>query len=92
VLSINIIDAPNYNAMTQCKFYTAGDVAMVSSITPQGLQQIILGPPQPVIAVSCFGMCVPTWGMCYDTNNQYVGPCCSGYCAATRCRPWVYPN
>lgn len=90
-ISVNIIDAPDYNAISQCTFYTGGEKALVSGITPQGVQQVIIGPPQPVTGVSCFGFCVPTYGACYDTNGQSVGPCCNGFCAATRCRPWIQP-
>ncbi|WYZ42477.1 hypothetical protein EsH8_VI_000176 [Colletotrichum jinshuiense] len=90
-ISVNIIDAPDYNAISQCKFYTNGEKALVSGITPQGVQQVIIGPPQPVTGVSCLGICVPTYGQCYGTDGQYIGPCCNGFCAATRCRPWIQP-
>lgn len=108
-ISVNIIDTPDYNAFSQCTFYTDGEKTLVQSIGDNGEQQIVVGPPQPIRSVSCQGMCVPTYGkehpilgcvfvlhfltshligMCYDTNGQYVGPCCNGFCAATRCRPW----
>ncbi|KAK1998047.1 hypothetical protein LX36DRAFT_700559 [Colletotrichum falcatum] len=90
-ISVNIIDAPDYNAISQCTFYTDSEKALVNGITPQGLQQVIVGPPQPITGVSCFGICVPTYGECYNTQGQYVGPCCNGFCAATRCRPWIQP-
>ncbi|KAF6832743.1 hypothetical protein CPLU01_05977 [Colletotrichum plurivorum] len=90
-LSVNIIDAPDYNAISQCTFYTNSEKALVSGITPQGVQQVIVGPPQPVTGVSCYGMCVPTYSNCYGSDGQYVGPCCNGYCAANKCRPWVSP-
>ncbi|KAI0595165.1 hypothetical protein F4775DRAFT_595519 [Biscogniauxia sp. FL1348] len=87
-ISVNIIDAPDYNAIVQCTFNTAGEKTLVSGISPDGIQQIIVGPPQPIISVSCQGSCVPTYGQCYGTDGQYIGPCCNGFCAATRCRPW----
>ncbi|KAK4238784.1 hypothetical protein C8A03DRAFT_43523 [Achaetomium macrosporum] len=87
-LSINIIDAPDYNAFYQCKFHTQGEATFASSISPTGVNQILVGPPQPITGVSCQGMCVPTYGDCY-VNGQWVGPCCSGFCAANKCRPWV---
>ncbi|KAL0938473.1 uncharacterized protein CTRU02_205083 [Colletotrichum truncatum] len=90
-LSINIIDAPDYNAIYQCTFHTNGEKALVSGITPQGIQQVIIGPPQPVTGVSCFGFCVGTYENCYGSDGQYIGPCCNGYCAANKCRPWVSP-
>ncbi|KAI2629959.1 hypothetical protein GGR54DRAFT_287249 [Hypoxylon sp. NC1633] len=87
-ISVSIIDAPDYNALAQCTFNTAGEKALVSSINTQtGMQSIIVGPPQPIISVSCQGSCIPTYGECF-TNGQYNGPCCNGFCAATRCRPW----
>ncbi|KAI5918703.1 hypothetical protein F4810DRAFT_558420 [Camillea tinctor] len=87
-ISVNIIDTPDYNAISQCTFNTAGEKALVSGISPEGVQQIIVGPPQPIISVSCQGSCVPTYGQCYGTDGQYIGPCCNGFCAASRCRPW----
>ncbi|KAL2016604.1 hypothetical protein VTK56DRAFT_3261 [Thermocarpiscus australiensis] len=91
-IAVSIIDAPDYNADTQCKFHTQGDgeVTFASSISPEGVNQILVGPPQPITGVSCQGMCVPTYGDCYR-NGQYVGPCCSGFCAADKCRPWAQP-
>ncbi|RYP01427.1 hypothetical protein DL765_010862 [Monosporascus sp. GIB2] len=86
-IAVSIIDTPNYNAIAQCTFNTAGVVTLQPYVTPEGLQQIIVGPPQPIISVSCRGNCVPTWGECYR-NGQFVGPCCDGFCAANRCRPW----
>ncbi|OTA52721.1 hypothetical protein K449DRAFT_427053 [Hypoxylon sp. EC38] len=91
-ISVDTIDAPDYNAINQCTFNTAGQKTLVSSINTQtGLQSIIVGPPQPIISVSCQGSCIPTYGECY-TNGQYNGPCCNGFCAATRCRPWNITN
>ncbi|KAK4034682.1 hypothetical protein C8A01DRAFT_18554 [Parachaetomium inaequale] len=89
-IAVNIIDAPDYNAFYQCQFHTQGDATLASSISPTGVNQIMVGPPAPITGVSCQGMCVPTYGDCYR-NGQYVGPCCAGYCAANKCRPWVSP-
>ncbi|KAL2167126.1 hypothetical protein VTG60DRAFT_1680 [Thermothelomyces hinnuleus] len=89
-LSVNIIDAPDYNAFYQCKFETQNNATLASSISPEGVNQIMVGPPTPIISVSCQGMCVPTYGDCYR-DGQWVGPCCAGYCAANKCRPWVNP-
>ncbi|OTB09363.1 hypothetical protein M426DRAFT_6637 [Hypoxylon sp. CI-4A] len=87
-ISVSIIDAPDYNAINQCTFNTAGEKALVSSIdTKTGLQSVIVGPPQPITSVSCQGSCVATYGECFS-GGQYVGPCCNGFCAGDRCRPW----
>ncbi|KAH8666898.1 hypothetical protein BX600DRAFT_436271 [Xylariales sp. PMI_506] len=83
-LNINIIETPDYNAIQQCQFYTPGQQTLVNEISPEGLQRIIIGPPQPVTAVSCWGSCVATYGDCYGSNGQPIGPCCCGFCAAAQ--------
>ncbi|KAL2266827.1 hypothetical protein VTJ83DRAFT_6179 [Remersonia thermophila] len=88
-LSVNIIEAPDYNAFYQCQFETLNEATLASGISPTGSNLIFVGPPTPIKKVRCQGMCVPTWGECYR-SGQYVGPCCTGFCAANRCRPWVY--
>lgn len=90
-IAVNIIDAPDYNAQYQCTFYTPGEKALVGGITPEGLSQVIIGPPQPVTGVSCAGICIPTYSDCFR-NGQYLGPCCNGFCAANKCRPWIQPS
>ncbi|KAI1397978.1 hypothetical protein F4819DRAFT_489977 [Hypoxylon fuscum] len=56
-LSISIIDVPDSNAINQCTFNTNGEKALVSSIDREtGMQSIIVGPPQPIISVSCQGI------------------------------------
>ncbi|KAI0869848.1 hypothetical protein GGS24DRAFT_505375 [Hypoxylon argillaceum] len=52
-ISVSIIDTPNYDAISLCTFYTSGPKALVGSVTPQGLKQITVGPPQPILSVSC---------------------------------------
>ncbi|KAK3385958.1 hypothetical protein B0H63DRAFT_523278 [Podospora didyma] len=87
-MAVSIIDAPDFNAIYQCTFNTVGQKTLVGSITPQGLAQIFVGPPQPITSVSCHGTCVGTYGDCYR-DGQFVGQCCNGYCAANKCRPYV---
>ena len=63
-LAVNIIDTPDFNAINQCTFYTAGEKTLVTSVDPKtGLQSIIVGPPQAITAVSCTGTCIYTYGM-----------------------------
>ncbi|KAK9785821.1 hypothetical protein AB5N19_05712 [Seiridium cardinale] len=50
-ISVSIIDAPDYNAISQCTFHTTDEKALVSGITDKGLQQVIVGPPQPITAI-----------------------------------------
>jgi hypothetical protein len=52
-ISVSIIDTPDYNAISLCTFYTSGPKALVGSVTPEGLKQITVGPPQPILSVSC---------------------------------------
>ncbi|KAF4970247.1 hypothetical protein FZEAL_10082 [Fusarium zealandicum] len=61
-INVNIIDNPDYNAFSQCTFYTDGEKTLVPSIGDDGSQHIVVGPPQPITAVSCQGSCVPTYG------------------------------
>ncbi|KAM0425030.1 hypothetical protein ACHAPT_009831 [Fusarium lateritium] len=61
-INVNIIDAPDYNAFSQCTFTTNGEKTLVQSIDNDGSQHIIVGPPQVITAVSCQGLCVPTYG------------------------------
>ncbi|RPA80768.1 hypothetical protein BJ508DRAFT_327098 [Ascobolus immersus RN42] len=91
-LAVDIIDTPDFNAYSQCTFYTAGEKVLAQSINTQtGLQSLVVGPPQPIIAVSCTGTCIYTYGDCYR-NGQFLGTCCAGYCAANKCRPWIAPG
>lgn len=55
-------------------------VTLQGQITTDGLQQIAVGPPQPILSASCLGMCS-------GKEWEFVRPCCSGFCAATRCQP-----
>ncbi|UNI22338.1 hypothetical protein JDV02_008234 [Purpureocillium takamizusanense] len=88
-LAVRLVDAPDYLAYSLCRFATPRPVKLSTTIADDNVtQQVVLDPPQPVLSVSCEGMCVGTYGACYDTNGQFVGPCCNGFCAATRCRPW----
>ncbi|PFH55525.1 hypothetical protein XA68_18115 [Ophiocordyceps unilateralis] len=88
-LNVSHIDAPDYLARALCKFQTSREVKLSTTVAKDGVtQQVVLDPPQPVLTVRCQGQCVYTYGACYDTNNQPVGPCCNGLCVATRCRPW----
>ncbi|KAJ9134348.1 hypothetical protein NKR23_g10242 [Pleurostoma richardsiae] len=92
-LSVNIIDTPDFNAYSQCKFETPDLVTLVQNLGDGNppVQQLIVGPPQPILSVSCSGTCIPTYGDCYK-DGQYVGACCAGYCAANKCRPWTKPS
>ncbi|KAK8000314.1 hypothetical protein PG990_012914 [Apiospora arundinis] len=90
--AVNYIDAPDFTAQKQCVFRTPGKVALVNGIDSRGLQQILVGPPQPIIGVTCSGTCVPTWVTCVSpSTGTELGECCSGYCDKGRCQPWLSP-
>lgn len=87
-LAVHHIDAPDYCLRTLCKLSTAQPTELKDAIAADGVtQQVVLNPPTQVLSISCKGDCVPTYGECYK-DGQYVGPCCNGFCAANRCRPW----
>ncbi|KAL2891109.1 hypothetical protein HOO65_010467 [Ceratocystis lukuohia] len=86
-LNVNLIDTPGINAMSQCEFKTNGAMALAPTLDTSGNPQVAVGPPQPIIAVKCWGSCVPIYGDCF-INGVPQGACCSGYCAANKCRPF----
>ncbi|GAB1312642.1 hypothetical protein MFIFM68171_02852 [Madurella fahalii] len=87
-LNVNLITAPDFN-IDQCQFSTHQPATFVWQTTKDNppVSEYAVGPPQPVDAVTCRGTCIPTYGTCFE-NNAYIGHCCNGYCAATKCRPW----
>ncbi|KFY29445.1 hypothetical protein V493_02362 [Pseudogymnoascus sp. VKM F-4281 (FW-2241)] len=46
--AVSIIDAPDYRALSDCTFHTAGEQTLVGGLSPEGVQQVIIGPPQPI--------------------------------------------
>ncbi|GAP89451.1 hypothetical protein SAMD00023353_4000920 [Rosellinia necatrix] len=52
-ISVDTIDTPDYDAINLCTFNTPHQATLVGSVTPEGLKQITVGPPQPVLSVSC---------------------------------------
>ncbi|KAL0955339.1 hypothetical protein HGRIS_004222 [Hohenbuehelia grisea] len=84
-LIVDTIDAPNYNALQNCQFITDNDKTLVGAFSSTGVPQITVGPPQPIRAVSCQGVCIPTFGDCFR-DGQSLGTCCAGFCAANKCR------
>jgi hypothetical protein len=61
-ISVSIIDAPDYLALSDCTFHTDGEQTLVGGLSAEGVQQVIIGPPQPITGVSCFGTCIGTYG------------------------------
>ncbi|KAJ8132329.1 hypothetical protein O1611_g1295 [Lasiodiplodia mahajangana] len=52
-LSVSIIDTGSFDAFSRCTFNTPGPQTLVPSVTPDGVKHITVGPPQPVLSVSC---------------------------------------
>ncbi|KAK4463512.1 hypothetical protein QBC42DRAFT_337523 [Cladorrhinum samala] len=89
-LNVNIIESSDYDIFRLCQFHydppASGTVTLVSSIAGNA-NQVFVGPPTPIKSVSCQGVCLTIYQDCY-INGQFVAPCCNGYCAANKCRPW----
>ncbi|KAF4625311.1 hypothetical protein G7Y89_g12855 [Cudoniella acicularis] len=93
-LSINLIDGGGFNAWSSCIFYTTGQQTLVGS---QAGEYVTVGPPQPIVSVACQptpappNTCLPVYAQCEWCGGGFGGcqvlDCCSGYCAATKCRP-----
>ncbi|KIJ24847.1 hypothetical protein M422DRAFT_194191, partial [Sphaerobolus stellatus SS14] len=91
-LSISKIDFPDF-LPNQCTFEFANnaEVTLINSFDSQnGLQQLFVGPPTPIVAVTCTGTCISTFGDCF-INGSPLGECCAGFCAGNKCRPFVNP-
>ncbi|OAF55116.1 hypothetical protein VC83_08485 [Pseudogymnoascus destructans] len=50
--AISIIDAPDYLALSDCTFHTGGEQTLVGGLRADGVQQVIIGPPQPITSAS----------------------------------------
>lgn len=112
-LSVNVILSSDYDPIHFCSFKTTGQATLAASLTqrqadPWPINVVNVGPPQPIISVTCSGFCLGIYGEfsgrgifyrasltsecvadnCYNSQGQYVGSCCNGFCAANKCRPW----
>ncbi|KAI0100311.1 hypothetical protein GGR51DRAFT_564335 [Nemania sp. FL0031] len=52
-LSVNIIDTGKFDAFSRCTFNTPGPKTLVPSVDAEGNKHIDVGPPQPILSVSC---------------------------------------
>jgi len=52
-VSVSIIDTYGYDLKSLCTLETPYTYALVDSVSPDGVTQVILGPPQPIISISC---------------------------------------
>lgn len=91
-LNINIITALDFT-VNQCEFATHQQVTFNYQLSGDSFpkEQFAVGPPQPIDSVRCHGYCLGIYEDCVK-NGQYVGTCCNGFCAANKCRPYVYPQ
>ncbi|PMD30427.1 hypothetical protein L207DRAFT_641682 [Hyaloscypha variabilis F] len=93
-LSVNLIAPGTFPAFYECTFYTNTASTLVLTGTSAAGSDIAVGPPQPIAGVACMptgadGACLPDYVTCEwsGTQGTFQGTCCSGYCAATKCRP-----
>lgn len=87
------VDINDYNAQSQCIFKDASDAEIEGELkidTETGDQSLSFGEGGKVVkSVSCEGLCIGIYSDCYDPSaGMNLGPCCNGFCAANKCRPW----
>ncbi|KAG4035778.1 hypothetical protein MFRU_001g05460 [Monilinia fructicola] len=86
-LSVSLIRSSNFDVYHLCTFYHDNPATLVNN---GGI--ISVGPPTPITGVSCpitDQRCIPNYSDCYSsTTGQFLGPCCDGFCAANKCRPF----
>lgn len=87
------VDINDYNANTQCVFKDTSDKEIEGELridNETGDQSLSFGEEGKVVkSVSCEGMCLGIYADCYDPSaGMNLGPCCNGFCAANKCRPW----
>jgi hypothetical protein len=88
-MSVDVIDGGEYDALKQCIFTTDHQKTFLQQFYP-GSIQLLMGPPQPIRAVSCLGTCVDNGDWCYH-DGRSVGECCNGYCNSPgdgKCHAW----
>ncbi|KAH9210534.1 hypothetical protein DL95DRAFT_393439 [Leptodontidium sp. 2 PMI_412] len=99
-LTINRISNTDFNIFYGCNFYFADDGGKPVTTTPSADgKELQVGTPRVVTGVSCqptpggANTCLPVYASCEwcgGANGQggcHLLNCCSGYCAATKCRP-----
>ncbi|PVH79254.1 hypothetical protein DL98DRAFT_420590 [Cadophora sp. DSE1049] len=99
-LTINRITNGDFNIFYGCNFYFADDGGKPVTTSPNADgKEVEVGTPRVVTGVNCqptpggSNTCLPVYGdceWCGGSNGQggcHVLNCCSGYCAATKCRP-----
>ncbi|KAH8750939.1 hypothetical protein F5882DRAFT_420710 [Hyaloscypha sp. PMI_1271] len=93
-LSVSLIAPGTFPAYYECNFYTPHDATIVLTGMSSAGSNLAVGPPQPITGVACMatgagGQCLPNYASCEwsGQHGTFLGNCCSGYCAATKCRP-----
>lgn len=68
-LHVSLIRSDNYDPSAYCDFETVGDetVALVPGLAQKSrdfwpFNEIAVGPPTPIYAVTCRGYCLPNYG------------------------------
>ncbi|KAJ4396373.1 hypothetical protein N0V93_000592 [Gnomoniopsis smithogilvyi] len=97
-MDISLIRSDNYDPFQYCHFKTqGGDVALVSGLAQRTrdfwpINEVAVGPPTPIVSVKCSGFCLAIAEDCTDSQGESTGPCCNGFCAANKCRPYTLTN
>lgn len=89
-MSVDVIDGGEYDALRQCVFTTDHQKTLLQRFYP-GSVQLLVGPPQPIRAISCLGTCVAVGELCYE-DGRSTGECCNGYCNVPgdlKCVAWT---
>lgn len=84
-LSVNLIVAPDYDPYRYCTFRTAGGPQQVTfapslvqrpGLDPWPINEVAVGPPQPILSVACSGVCLGVYGRFFSSSvlSTYLCP------------------
>ncbi|KAL5606572.1 hypothetical protein BROUX41_002974 [Berkeleyomyces rouxiae] len=87
-LNVNLVETPAADGIKQCEFKTEGQMAPALVYEPaSGKSMVAIGPPQPIVAVKCWGECATVDQGCSGAGQAN---CCSGYCGTdNKCHAYV---
>lgn len=73
-LNVNIMISPDYDPIHYCTFKTTGQVTFAASLTqrqedPWPINEVNIGPPQPIISVTCSGFCLGIYGRLHRSTH-----------------------
>ncbi|KAK5996123.1 hypothetical protein PT974_04551 [Cladobotryum mycophilum] len=95
-MPVAAIDDPDYSAFEYCHFETAQPKNVTFHMenfgTANASQQVLIQPPQPIISITCQGVCVAHKAPCSASHKRSNEPCCNGVCYGGVCQHWGYPK